>query len=303
MGEASFMIRVPGSTANLGPGFDSIGLAVNRYLELIVTPGNKWSFTGQGELQDLPPLEDNLIYQVAQKVARQHGHLLPPCHVAMRSTIPLAKGLGSSAAAIVAAIELANQVLEIGLTQQQKLRLAALIEGHPDNVSASLFGGLVIGSHCQEWTDVVRCEAPSVEMVLMVPNHQLLTKQARNILPEDLPFNEAVKASSISNVLVAALLSNDWQTAGKMMRRDLFHHPYRTRLIPELASILQSQDRFPAYGAALSGAGPSIIWFCPMGESHHLAQLLAEQYPHYSFEQLKPDPHGVVVNKASICSF
>ncbi|MDQ0340467.1 homoserine kinase [Caldalkalibacillus uzonensis] len=301
MNEPSFIIRVPGSTANLGPGFDSIGLAVNRYLELTVTPGESWLFVGDGELRDLPPLEDNLIYQVAQQVAEQHGRSLPPRQVAMQSTIPLAKGLGSSAAAIVAAIELANQVLELGLTQNEKLRLAALIEGHPDNVSASVFGGLVIGSHCQEWTDVVPCGVPPVDMVLMVPDSQLLTKKARNILPDRLAFKEAVTASSISNVLVAALLNNDWATAGKMMRRDRFHHPYRTQLIPELASILQEQDHFPAYGAALSGAGPSIIWFSPVGEGKYLEQLLAKRYPQYSFEQLQPDSHGVTVIKSSIC--
>mgnify|MGYP001165756963 CR=1 FL=1 len=300
MSDPSFIIRVPGSSANLGPGFDSIGLAVNRYLDLSVYPDKEWSFQGEGELADLPPVEENLIYRVAQHVAKQEGKTLPPCRVAMKTNIPLAKGLGSSAAATVAAIELANQLLALNLTQQEKLRYASLIEGHPDNVSPSLMGGLVVGSHTEEWTEVIQCGVPPVDLVLMVPHERLLTKKARAILPKQFSFKEAVRASSISNVLVAAILSKDWKTAGRMMKRDLFHHPYRTRLIPELAQILEEQDRFPAYGAALSGAGPSIMWFAPPGEGEVLIHHLSKQYPHYTMEQLYPEPYGVRINPSEV---
>jgi homoserine kinase len=99
---------------------------------------------------------------------------------------------------------------------------------------------------------------------------------------------------------VAAILNHDWKTAGKMMKRDLFHHPYRTRLIPELAQILEEQDRFSAYGAALSGAGPSIMWFTAPGHGEQLMDDLARSYPQYSLEQLEPEPNGVRINSSSI---
>ena len=300
MSDPAFMIRVPGSTANLGPGFDSIGLAVNRYLDLFVSPAEQWSFHGEGELADLPPLEKNLIYRVAQRVANEEGKPLSPCRVAMKTNIPLAKGLGSSAAAIVAAIELANRLAGLNLSQEEKLRYASRIEGHPDNVSPSLLGGLVVGSHTDEWTEVIQCGVPPIDLVLMVPRKPLLTKKARDILPETLSFKQAVKASSISNVLIAAILNHDWETAGRMMKRDLFHHPYRTRLIPELARILDEQDRFSAYGAALSGAGPSIMWFAAPGNGKMLIEELSQHYPQYRLEQLQPEPQGARIHSSSI---
>src|SRR5690625_1183730 len=134
-------ITVPGSSANVGPGFDSVGIAVGRYLTLRVRKSNEWKFSH--ETPDIPEVDNydnHFIYKVAKQVADWHGTLLPPCHVEMHSEIPLARGLGSSASAIVAGIELANQLCHLQLSEDTKFTYAVKIEGHPDNVTNCLFG-------------------------------------------------------------------------------------------------------------------------------------------------------------------
>src|SRR5690625_4449948 len=129
-----FTITVPASSANIGPGFDSVGMAINRYLTLQVSENDKWEFIHKSSfLPNNSYYKDHLIYQVATKVANQFRKVLPPCKVIVRSNIPLARGLGSSASAVVAGIELANLLCELSLTKQEMLMNATEIEGHPDN--------------------------------------------------------------------------------------------------------------------------------------------------------------------------
>src|SRR5699024_4983560 len=140
-----FTISVPGSSANVGPGFDSAGMAVGLYLTLTVTEADSWNFTHATDI--VPPVadyKDHFIYRVAEKVAEWYDTSLTPCHVVMDSNIPLARGLGSSASAIIAGIELTNQLCKLNLSETEKLECAVKIEGHPDNVAAGLFGGLVV---------------------------------------------------------------------------------------------------------------------------------------------------------------
>ncbi|MGV3489045.1 MAG: homoserine kinase [Tuberibacillus sp.] len=137
----AFKIKVPGSTANLGPGFDSIGLALNRYLELECAPSDQWSFRYHSPgYESLPTDKSNFIYKIYQKTAEQYGlyEPLPACRVDLVTDIPLERGLGSSAAAVVAGIELADQLLSLRLTKEEKAILASRFEGHPDNAGASV---------------------------------------------------------------------------------------------------------------------------------------------------------------------
>ncbi|WP_100400110.1 homoserine kinase [Bacillus sp. FJAT-44742] len=290
------VIRVPASSANLGPGFDSIGLAVDRYITLEVEKADEWHFSTESKvLEGVPTGKDNVIYEVAEYVARKMDRELPPCHVHMISDIPLARGLGSSAAAIIAAIELADQMLGTELTKAEKLRLASLWEGHPDNVGPCLYGGLIVGTHSPDNTDIVPCGVPDVDIVLMVPDNELMTKEARGILPRQLEFHQAIKGSSLSNVLVAALLKEDWALLGKMMGRDVFHHPYRSKLIPGLTDILKNVKDYGAYGAALSGAGPTIICLAPFGKGSEVQRALQEDFPQFNVETARPAPFGSTV--------
>lgn len=301
MSPEPFVIKVPGSSANLGPGFDSVGIAVNRYLELEVVKANEWFFqSSSSELEGVPAGEDNLICEVAKHVASELGYDLTPCHVTMSSDIPLARGLGSSAAAIVAGIELANQLLGDILSTDKKVRFASLWEGHPDNVAASVYGGLIIGTHTEESTHVLFGGVPEVDLVLLVPSEELMTKKARGVLPSELEFRQAVRGSGVANVLVAALLQGNWKVAGEMMNEDVFHHPYRKELVPHLEDVIRIvQEETDAYGAALSGAGPTMLCLAPQNEGNVIQEKLKGYFPNFEIDVLKPARKGITVYKGT----
>ncbi|MEH7382815.1 homoserine kinase [Bacillus sp. JJ1533] len=300
--DQAFQIKVPASTANLGPGFDSLGLAVNRYLTLQVEPSNQWEFVPQSEeIADTPTDKENFIYQIAAKVAQTFSCELPSCKVYVDSKIPLARGLGSSAAAIIAAIELVNELCDLQLTNQQKLELACDFEGHPDNVGASLFGGLVIGSHRgSEDTDLIHVNDVAFDMVVVIPSYELKTKDARNVLPTELSYQEAVKASSISNVMIAAILTKNLELMGKMMELDLFHQQYRAKLIPEFNSIHQVAKKAGAFGVAISGAGPTVICFTESGRGKQLKADLSLVFEGYQVEEVSIEKNGSTLTSLSV---
>ncbi|MBY0124261.1 homoserine kinase [Bacillus sp. S/N-304-OC-R1] len=287
------IIKVPGSSANLGPGFDSIGLALNVYLTLEVEKSDSWEIIPLSDhLSIFPKDETNYIYQIAMKTAEEYNQSLPGCKIHVKSDIPLARGLGSSAAAIVAGIELADSLCCLGLSKQEKLEIASKIEGHPDNVGASLLGGLVVG--CQQ-NDEVSAEVfnhLSLDVIAVVPKEELLTKESRGVLPSTLSYSEAVQAGAVGNVLIAALLSNNFELAGKMMKSDLYHHPYRKGLVPHMAVIEDSAKSIGAFGVALSGAGPTVLCLAEEGKGAAVAEGLSQLLPQMDCRCLKIDQIG-----------
>ncbi|WHY66093.1 homoserine kinase [Neobacillus sp. SuZ13] len=292
-----FIIKVPASTANLGPGFDSMGLAVDLYLTLEVEKSDKWNIQSvSDELNAFPTDETNFILQIAIKTASKYGIDLQPCQIKVASDIPLARGLGSSAAAIVAGIELADSVGNIGLTQQEKLLIATEVEGHPDNVGASLFGGLFIGSYQDNEVDMLSISNISFEMVAVIPDEILLTKDSRGVLPAEFSRECAIQASSKANLLVAALLTQNWGLAGKMMGQDLFHHPYRKPLIRAYQEIEERAKELGAFGVALSGAGPTVLCFTEKGKGQFVERGLRSEFSTMSTKILTIDYIGSSVN-------
>lgn len=287
------LIRVPASTANLGPGFDSVGLALNLYLTIEAEISSKWEIIFlTEELQSLPTDETNFISQTAIYTASLFQRQMPPCRLKVKSSIPLARGLGSSAAAIVAAIELADVVCQLSLSKQEKLEIASRIEGHPDNVGASLFGGLVIGQQTAEEVNCAVFSNISFDVVAVIPKEELLTKDSRGVLPDQLSFQEAVQAGATANLLVASLISGDWEMAGKMMRNDLYHQPYRRNLVPHLGLIEKHALDFGAFGVALSGAGPAVICCTETDKGERTASLLKDLLPDMEVLNLKIDQVG-----------
>lgn len=287
------IIKVPGSSANLGPGFDSIGLALNVYLTLEVEKADHWEITPLSEhLSIFPKDESNYIFEIAMKTAENYNQKLPGCNIRVESDIPLARGLGSSAAAIVAGIELANALCGLQLTDQEKLEFASRIEGHPDNVGASLLGGLVVGCQLGEEVHAEVYSNLAVDVIAVVPKEELLTKESRGVLPGSLPYSEAVQAGAIGNVLVAALLSKNFSLAGKMMKADLYHHPYRRKLVPHMAVIEEHAIRLGAFGVALSGAGPTVLCMAEEGKGTMVAEGLAKLLPEMDCRFLKIDQVG-----------
>lgn len=298
-----FIITVPASSANLGPGFDSIGVALNLYLTLEVEKSEKWEcYSTSEELKDFPSDEQNFICQIALQTAAKYGRDLHPCKIKVESDIPLARGLGSSASAIIAGIELADYVGELGLTIEEKLLLSTEIEGHPDNVGASLYGGLIIGCYQQGRVDVLPIASISFEIVAVIPRESLLTKDSRGVLPTEFSYKNTIQASSTANVLVAALLTQNWEMAGKMMQMDLFHQPYRKPLIPFYNAVEDFAKFEGAFGVALSGAGPTVLCFCEEGKGRLLEQSIQSKFPDMTAKLLSIDYTGSIITKVNNCA-
>lgn len=302
LNQEKFVIKIPASSANLGPGFDSIGVALDLYLQLEVEKSDKWAVTSTNdELKQFPSDEQNFICQIAIQTAAKYNVKLHPCKIKVESEIPLARGLGSSASAIVAGIEMADLIGKLRLSKQEKLFLATELEGHPDNVGASLYGGLIIGCYQEKDVDLISVPNLSFEMIAVIPKESLLTKDSRGVLPTDFSYSNAIQASATANLLVAALLSGNWYLAGKMMEQDLFHQPYRKPLIPLYDEIVKLAKAEGAFGVALSGAGPTLLCFCEKGKGKGLGISLQAAFKEMSVKQLNIDYNGSTVVKHDKC--
>lgn len=293
-----FKITIPASSANMGPGFDSAGLAVNRFLTLYVkTQEETWSFAHRGHfLPVITDYRDHLIYHIATQTAERYQKTLPACQVTVESEIPLARGLGSSSSAVLAGIELANQVCDLSLTKRQKLQFGTEIEGHPDNIAPALFGGITVTTTTPDGNvEYVSLPSLDLDVVVYIPTIELKTEAARNVLPEHFSRKDATTASSISNVMIAALLSGNYKLAGKMMESDGFHEPFRAELIPNYEFIKQEAKKAGAYGTVISGAGPTMISFVPKGKAVEITAHIATQLPNYEVATLQIDQNGLQV--------
>ncbi|BAM46974.1 homoserine kinase [Amphibacillus xylanus] len=291
----TFMIKVPATTANIGAGFDSIGIALNLYLTLKVKLSDKLEFVHLSEhLNDLPTDESNFIYQIAKKTAdRYQVDVLPPCRIEVTSDIPFARGLGSSATAIVAGIELANQLLQLNLTADEKVLLATEIEGHPDNVAPAVLGGCVIG-HYDQTVETIHVPINNLTFVTIIPDFELKTKDARAVLPKQLSHSESVKASSIANVSVAAICQQNWPVLGRLVSQDLFHQPYRKQLIPHYDQVEKALiDQ--VYGLYLSGAGPTMIALASEEQAQKSLAKWKREFPQLKWLTLQAVNQGVFV--------
>lgn len=259
-------MRVPATTANLGPGFDALGLALELYNYIEVTPGTgteSLSITVQGEgRDDLPRGRDNLVYQAVARAFQERSLHPPALSLYLVNNIPLARGLGSSAAAIVGGLLVAQELLAVPLSQEELLALACQLEGHPDNVSAALLGGLVIScSGKQGRYHYLKARPPeSLRLVVAIPELRLSTQEARRVLPDVLSRSDAVFNLSRTALLTASLLTNDL-SALALALEDRLHQPYRSPLIPGMEEVFQAARQAGALGVALSGSGPSIIAF------------------------------------------
>ncbi|ATP42080.1 homoserine kinase [Solibacillus sp. R5-41] len=294
-----WQISIPGSTANLGPGFDSIGLSLSLYLTLNVSLQDEWEFVHIGENVPMDTtVETHLIYQIAKQVALQYERTLRPCKIEMKSELPLARGLGSSAAAIVAAIELANILCELNLSTQDKLNISSQIEGHPDNATASVVGGLTISSMDESGiVDTIRINDLDVAFVVFIPDVELKTADSRNVLPDQLDRGYSVRASAHANMLAASFVAKDYERIGRYMEADLFHEPFRAKLIPNYIEIRESAKQAGAYGTALSGAGPTLISIVPTTIANQFVSTMRTQFPEHDIVLTSADNEGITVTE------
>jgi homoserine kinase len=261
-------LRVPASSANLGPGFDALGLALPVYLECRFRLASRLVIHASGCDADRIPLDaSNLIWQTALTVAEHAGRPLPTIELEIRNEIPLGKGLGSSAAALTAGVVIASKLLDLGWSRARILDEAARLEGHPDNVAACAFGGIVAsaidadGHACAIRLDL----PPACRLAVIIPDFDLPTSHSRAVLPATYTREEVVFNLQRTGLLVAALATGNLEVLSAALA-DRLHQPFRAPLVPGLEQVLAL--RLPGLlGCVLSGAGPSVLVFFEKG--HH----------------------------------
>lgn len=258
-----FIVKIPATSANLGPGFDSMGLAVNKFLTVESVESSVFSIEMlKDELKVLPIDEKNLVLETAIHTAKLFGKTLPALHLKMDSEIPLSHGLGSSSSAIVAGIELANHYCELHLSEHDKVMLGCNIEGHPDNIGPCITSGIFVGYFeggelfYQTLTDA------DLSFIVSVPHYEINTEEARKRLPADYHKSVAVSQNALNNVMLMALVNRDYPDMGELMMRDRFHEPFRQPLIREFNDIKHVALQNGAYATTISGAGPSVLTVC-----------------------------------------
>jgi homoserine kinase len=256
-------VRVPGSSANLGPGFDAMAAAVSLHLELEVEETGTFS-VDPGD-PALPADESNLC-------VRAFAQLHPPDGLSfkVRSEIPLEAGLGSSGAAIVAALMAADHMYELALEREQLMEHAARVEGHADNVAASLYGGFVV---CADGAVTV-VEPPSgLEAVAVVPREPVPTPAARDALPAQVPLADATYNAAHAATLALGLARGDLTLIARGLR-DRLHQPYRRHLYPRSMDLVERANDLGALGATISGAGPAVLFWVFFEQTGALVERL-----------------------------
>ena len=277
-------VSVPSTTANLGPGFDCLGAALDLHNEFIFTridgEGDRFDLimesTDGNHLRGGP---ENLVFRAAQKVWANANITPFALEARVKLAVPPARGLGSSATAIVAGLIGANAIMESPLSKEKLLELAIDIEGHPDNVVPSLLGGLCLTarSASQRWR-IIRCDwDSSIKAVVAIPAIRLSTSEARRVMPKNIPISDAV-----TNMGALTLLLNGLKTGNSELIKegmfDKLHEPYRWKLIKGGLEVKQAALEAGALGCAISGAGPSILALCKSENGKTISQAMVKAW-------------------------
>ena len=257
-------VRVPASTTNLGPGFDALGLALALHNEITLIPTDAKRVTveveGEGaDSADLPRDERNLVYRAAERVYAAVGETAPSMMIRLLNRVPLARGLGSSSTAVIGGLLGANRLLGDPLDQEALLRIAVEMEGHPDNATPALLGGLQVASLVDGELTHLRLPTPGgLEAVVCVPEVEISTEAARRALPATVPHGDAVFNVGRVALLVAALTQGRPDLLRRAME-DRLHQPYRAALLPGFRAALEAALTAGAAGACLSGSGSTLL--------------------------------------------
>jgi homoserine kinase len=257
-------VTVPATSANLGPGFDALGLALTLYNEVEARPAGETSVAVEGEgAGRLPSSDKNVVVRAMRMVYEAAGRRAESWKVRCVNRIPPARGLGSSAAAWVGGIAAGNALLGSPLDRGAMLKLAARAEGHPDNVAAAVYGGLTVASGDGEAVVALTVPVPpALVWVALIPEVTSSTSEARAVLPSTVPRADAVFNVQRVALLLASLQAGRLDTLGAALD-DRLHQPYRRKLFPWMPSVIEAARASGALGCALSGAGPSLLAIAP----------------------------------------
>ena len=287
-------IRVPATSANLGPGFDCLGLALNVWNEVSFEPAEKITYqvTGEG-MEKLNKGARNLLTKAFAHVHEICGKELKGAAIRAHNEILMSSGLGSSAAAIVAGLFGANEMLDKPLSENKLLKLATEMEGHPDNVAPALLGGLVVSVISGDEIITRRYEIPEFTVIIVKPNTDWPTRIARAVLPKSVSRADAIYNIGRTALVVDALRRGDLGLLQKVMD-DRIHQPYRLKHISGGTAAYKTAKRFGA--AALSGAGPSIIAFVPPEHAEQVKFEIISVFEEHGIKACgiitKPSPIG-----------
>lgn len=294
MPDKTLKVSIPASSANLGPGFDVLGLSLNlrNTVSLRAAERDTVTITGEGS-QRLARGRHNMVVRSIDRFYEHIGAARPALEVGMSNIVPLSRGLGSSSAAIVGGLWAANLFSGAGLSKEELFPLAVELEGHPDNVAAALFGGLTIAYKSKAGYGALSLKpAERLRAVLLIPSFKLSTAVARKALPESVSYPDAVFNISRACLLVT-LLTGDFDAESRLAFEDRLHQPYRAGLIENFDDILDECYAAGAMGAALSGAGPTIIAFADENTVARVETTLSERFsPRYQVLSLEIDLEG-----------
>ncbi len=276
-----FTIKVPASSGNLGPGFDVLGMALSLHNELRVEIlGTKPAapvmvISGEGQ-DEIPTDKRNLVYQTLVSVVRKAGKKIPALKLMFRNRIPLARGLGSSSAAILEGLLAGNEIAGRKFSREEILDMANEIEGHPDNVASSLLGGVQASKVVGKNVRTVSWPIPKVSLVAAVPDFQLSTKRARKVVPKSMNRSQAI--SNLASVSLMPVAFGKQPELLKDVLDDAWHEPFRARLIPGFHRVRKAAVKAGAYGMTLSGAGPTLLAWAPSAKKKAVGRAMEKAF-------------------------
>lgn len=279
-------IKIPATTANFGSGFDVLGAALKLYNEIEVEQLKikndaslklKIEIVGEGK-DTLPKNEKNVVWQAMKKVFDICNLPLTAYRLQLTNNIPLARGLGSSAAARLGGIVAANEICNRKLSQDDIIQIVSKMEGHPDNVVPSFFGGLCVCNFNGKNVKYAKLKMPvDLKAVLCIPDFELSTDKARNILPRTISHKDAVFNSSRVALFMSAIIQKKYELLSVAME-DKLHQPYRKKLIPGMDDVFNSAKKSGAYGVCISGSGPTIIALTSEVKSEKIGKAMQKAF-------------------------
>lgn len=292
-------IDIPATSANLGSGFDSLGIALTLYNRVWMEVTDKTEITTKDDTP-VPTGKDNLIYWSANHLYEVCGKKLPGLNIVQENNIPMTRGLGSSSACIVAGLVGANRFLGSPLTQTDLINLASKIEGHPDNTTPALMGGLVTSAI--DSNRVYSVSVPVAENIrfgVFIPPFELKTEVARGVLPENYTRKQAVFNLSRSALMTSALFSGSLENL-RVAVQDQLHQPYRKDFIPGIDTVFRTSYELGSFGTYISGAGPSIISIIDKNveevfRKHAIISLEEKGITGWTFKVLESDANGAKI--------
>ena len=294
-----FHIKVPATSANMGPGFDCVGVALELYNELWVEETDGGIDISSADGRDIPKGEKNLIYTTIKGFYDREGLKLPGVKIVQKDSIPMTRGLGSSAACIVGGLLAANAMSGRNYTVDRLALMAAELEGHPDNSNPALMGSMVVSAMHDGEMSRIKINVPeNLTFGVLIPNFALSTAESRAVLPKEYTRAQAVFNSSRTGLLIAAMMTGNLE-ALRVAVDDEIHQPYRKKLIRNYDDIFEKARENGSLAEYLSGAGPTLMTLITdetaekyEKEMNELIKTLPDKW---ELKLLKPDTRGAVI--------